>query len=67
MEGKASEFRREARKLRRAANETKNQITGATLVKLAEEYERMARHPVANYPKILPGTRSFISRSDFKI
>ena len=56
--------------MRRAANETKNQTTRATLLKLAEEYERMARHPVENYPKILPGTRSFISRCDdpdFKI
>ena len=40
--------------MRDAAEATKNEITRATLLKLAEEFDRMAANPVANYPKELP-------------
>jgi hypothetical protein len=51
---KASEYHAEAKKLRGAAEATENQITSATLLKLAEEYERMARYPTETPPKLLP-------------
>jgi hypothetical protein len=51
---KWSEFRKEAAALRDAAEMTESEITRATLLKLAEEFDRMAANPVANYPKKLP-------------
>ena len=65
MSGKASAYRNEARNLRRAAGATTDQITSETLLKLAEEYERMARHPTENIRKVLPRTGGhFIFRRD---
>jgi hypothetical protein len=45
---KASVYRQQAHKLRNAAKATNNR---ATLLKFAEEYDRMAEHPVENQPK----------------
>ena len=56
MECKASEYRHETEELRRAAKANKDRITRATLLKMAEEFERMAHHPVENHPKLLPNT-----------
>jgi len=70
MDCKASEYRREAKKLRRAAKATKHDVTRATLLKLSEEYERMARHPAENHPKVLPERPLYGARygdPDFKI
>jgi hypothetical protein len=39
--------------LRSAANATDDQLTRETLLKFAEEYDRMALHPVENHPKVL--------------
>ena len=52
--GNSSEFREEAAALRDAAEITESEITRATLLKLAEEFDRMAANPVTNYPKKLP-------------
>ncbi len=51
---KWSELRKEAQALRDAAEITESEITRATLLKLAEEFDRMAANPVVNYPKELP-------------
>ena len=51
---KASEFRKQAQELRKAAEATKHKITRKTLLRLAEEYDRMAANPITNYPKLLP-------------
>jgi F0F1-type ATP synthase membrane subunit b/b' len=51
---KVSEFRQQAEDLRNAAAVTAHKITRETLLKLAEEYDRMAANPIANYPKKLP-------------
>ena len=51
---KASEFRKQAQELRKAAEATKHKITRKTLLRLAEEYDRMAANPITNYPKQLP-------------
>jgi hypothetical protein len=51
---KASEFHKQAEELRNAAEATKHKITRKTLLKLAEEYDRMAANPITNYPKLLP-------------
>ena len=53
MMRKVSEYRRQAEELRNAASTTNHQITHQTLLKFAEEYDRMALFPVENYPKIL--------------
>jgi hypothetical protein len=53
MNRKASEYRRRAQELRKAAQATTHQVTRDTLLKFAEEYDRMALHPVENYPKVL--------------
>lgn len=50
----ASDFRKLANELRRAAEDTGHKITRETLLKMAEEYDRMAAHPITNYPKKLP-------------
>ena len=50
---KVAAFRKEAEELRNSATATKHKITRQTMLKLAEEYERMAKHPVTNYPKQL--------------
>lgn len=65
MGGKASAYRNEARDLRLAASATTDQVTSETLLKLAEEYERMARYPTENARKVLPSTCAhFILRRD---
>ena len=51
---KVSEFRAEAKQLRIAARGTAHKVTRETLLKLAEEFERMAEHPVQNHPKQMP-------------
>ena len=51
---KISEFRKQAAALRDAAEITANKITRVTLLKLADEYDRMAAYPVTNYAKRLP-------------
>jgi F0F1-type ATP synthase membrane subunit b/b' len=51
---KVSEFRQQAEELRNAAEATGHKITRETLLKLAEEYDRMAANPVPNHPKRLP-------------
>lgn len=51
---KGAEFRNEASYLRLIAEMAKNEITRKTLLKLAEEYERMAVNPVTVHPKQLP-------------
>jgi hypothetical protein len=51
---KASEYRQQAEELRRAAMATRDRITRKTLLKLAEEFDRMAAHPVQNHPKQMP-------------
>ncbi len=48
---KAQEYRQEAEELRIRADNTSNPITRKTLLKLAEEYERMADSPVDDRPK----------------
>lgn len=52
--GNSSEFHEEAAALRDAAEITESEITRATLLELAEEFDRMAANPVKNYPKKLP-------------
>jgi hypothetical protein len=51
---KASEFRELAKELRNAAAETGHKITRETILNLAEEFDRMAAHPMTNLPKKLP-------------
>ena len=53
MTRKVSEYRRQAEELRNAAGATDHQITRDTLLKFAQEYERMALFPVKNYRKVL--------------
>jgi hypothetical protein len=48
---KASKYRQQAEELRSAANATDDQLTRETLLKFAEEYDRMALHPVENPAK----------------
>jgi hypothetical protein len=50
---KASKYREEAEALRSAAAAARDTITRQTILKLAEEYDRMAAHPVTNLPKNL--------------
>ena len=61
MSGKASAYRHEAKELRSAAAATGNRVTRETLLKLAEEYERMAQCPVESLPKRLP-MKPYIAR-----
>jgi hypothetical protein len=51
---KGAELRREANYLRTVAEIAKNEITRATLLKLAAEYDRMAAYPITIEPKRLP-------------
>jgi F0F1-type ATP synthase membrane subunit b/b' len=51
---KAHEYRRQAEELREAATATRHKITRKTLLKLAEEFDRMAAHPVQNHPRQMP-------------
>jgi hypothetical protein len=51
---KASECRRQAEELRNSAMATAHKITRRTLLKLAEEFDRMAAHPVQSYPRQMP-------------
>ena len=51
---KASDFLKLAKELRTTAKDTAHKITRETLLKLAEEYDRMAAHPITDYPKKLP-------------
>jgi hypothetical protein len=51
---KESKLRKEADELRAVAGTAKNEITRKTLLRLAEEYDRLAAHPVTNYPKKIP-------------
>jgi F0F1-type ATP synthase membrane subunit b/b' len=51
---KASEYRRQAQELREAATTTRDRITRKTLLKLAEEFDRMAEYPIQNHPKQMP-------------
>jgi hypothetical protein len=53
MTCKVSEYRRQAEELRSAADATDHQITRDTLLKFAEEFDRMALHPLENHPKVL--------------
>ncbi len=48
---KAQEYRQEAEELRNLANITNNPITRKTLLKLAEEYDRMAESPIDDQPR----------------
>jgi hypothetical protein len=50
---KVYEYRQQAEELRTAADATDNPITRDTLLKFAEEYDRMAQQPVENHPKVL--------------
>jgi hypothetical protein len=54
---KASEFRKQAEDLRNAAQSTAHKITRQTMLKLAAEFDRMAEHPITNFPKKLPQFR----------
>ena len=51
---KASEYRRQAEELREAAMATRHRITRETLLKLAEEFDRLAAYPIQNHPKRMP-------------
>jgi hypothetical protein len=55
MTRKAYEYRQQAEELRAAADETDNPKNRDTLLKLADEFDRMALHPVENHPKVLRG------------
>jgi len=59
MTRKAYEYRRQAEELRNSAGATDNQTTRDTLPKFAEEYDRMAQHPVEIHPQFLKVRRSF--------
>lgn len=54
---KGAQLRNEASYLRAIAGTAKNEITRKTLLKLAEEYDRMSLNPVTIYPKQLPRHR----------
>jgi hypothetical protein len=51
---KSSDYCKQADELRDAARATKDKITRKTLLKLAEEFDRMAAYPATNHPKELP-------------
>lgn len=51
---KTDEFRMQAEALRGAAAVTKHEITRETLLKLADEFDRMAENPVSAQPKKMP-------------
>jgi hypothetical protein len=50
----SSDFCKQAEELRNAAKATKDKITRKTLLRLAEEFDRMAAYPATNHPKELP-------------
>jgi hypothetical protein len=53
MQRKAAQYRRQAKELRNAASATDHKINRQTLLKFAEEYDRMARYPDEKQPKKL--------------
>jgi hypothetical protein len=50
----SSDYCKQAEELRAAARATKDKVTRKTLLKLAEEFDRMAAYPATNHPKELP-------------
>ncbi len=50
---KAAEYHVQAEELRKAAEATTHKVTRQTLLKLADEFDRMAAHPFTNFPKKL--------------